>query len=124
MAFLSAKIFDAADATQSTANSSVIDGHAIYAMSVQAYASTTNVSTVKVQGSNDVGGSYNPGPTSGPWQPTHWTDIASASITLAGTTPGSVEFSFKPYRWFRLVYTKSSTPTGTFSASVAALKRF
>src|SRR5262252_9504282 len=121
MAFLSCTPFAAADATQSSLNSGIIDGMGVYAMSVQAFASASNTSTVKVQGSNDQAGSYSPGPMNsagtGVWAPSHWTDIASASITLAGTTPAAVEFSFKPYRWYRLVYTKASTPTGTFTAT-------
>lgn len=77
-----------------------------FAMSVQAQSVVDAVGTLKVQFSNDQ---YQ---SNSQIQPTHWTDVPSASVAVtAAAVVGIAKFDVC-YNWARLVYTRTSGAGG------------
>ena len=72
--------------------------------------------TVKIQMSNDVN-SY--GAFQGSFQPTNWTDISGASVSVAsGVASNPIVISQMCFRWIRAVYTRSSGGSSTLAVQI------
>lgn len=93
-----------------TITSSAIPALNLFQCSVQFNATGSAAGTGKLQASNDV-------PADG--VPTHWVDIASATVSISGAGSYLIPKTDISYQWVRVVYTNSGT--GTIGARFKAL---
>lgn len=91
-------------------NSDAIPTENMLYCSVQVTSTGSSAGTAKLQASND-----NPVIGNG-MVPTHWTDIASASVAVSGAGSVLIPITNLCYQWIRVVYT--NTGTGTIGAMV------
>ncbi len=93
-----------------TVDSAAIHAKFITSLSAQGvFTDNSAAGTLKLQWSNDV------------VAPTHWTDIASSSISVtAGGTVGTIVLPCC-FEWIRVTYTRSGG-AGTFSVRVKTLE--
>jgi hypothetical protein len=110
MRFVTDLIISAGTATGTTAvNSTPIDASNLFAGSVQLVIAGggSPVGTLKLQFSND------PNTPLGGGTPTHWSDIASATVAVTADGTFGISKIDLAYQWIRAVYTNTSG-TGTF----------
>lgn len=94
--------------------SNAISARELLSCSVQANGTGAGAAgTMKLQASND------PDSIAGNAQPSNWTDIPSATATIAGATSVMIPKTDLCYEWVRVVYT--NTGTGTVGISFKAL---
>lgn len=105
----------AIDASVASSVSSAIDAHLLFNMSVQVIAAGAPVGVVKIQVSNDEGSSI---PV--PFTPTNWTDLPSATVSVAAAGTVLIPKLDLCYNYIRIVYTKTSG-TGSITAQVKSL---
>lgn len=97
-----ASLFSATDASGAH-NSAALDTSQVAMLSVQAaFTDSASAGTLKLQASNDQ-------------TPSTWTDIASASATVASGASCLVTLANVPYQWVRAVWTPSAG-AGTVTA--------
>lgn len=97
---------------------SAIDVGQIYQASFQVVTGdVTAAGTVKIQMSNDAP----PAGNQAPFAPTNWTDVSSASISVAsGVAANPIEIANMKYRWIRAVYTRTSGGSTTITVQMNA----
>jgi len=94
-------------------NGSPIPATQMLSLSVQVIMTGTSpTGIVKVQASNDPGN-----PVNGGSDPTNWTDISGAYVSVSAATTYLIPKLETTYAWVRLVYTQTSG-TGTCVANV------
>lgn len=84
-----------------------IDSPNLFYVSAQVVTSGTATGTLKLQFSNDVNAQN---PLS---QPTNWTDIPSATVTVASAGAAGIPKTDLCYQWVRAVWTHANAGTGT-----------
>ncbi len=94
--------------TGSASSPTAIPAQFLLSCSLQV-ASTGLVGTAKLQFSNDK--------VQGSTQPTNWTDIPSATVSVTGAGVFGIPKTDLAYEWIQVVYTNSSG-TGTLSANL------
>src|SRR4051812_44891043 len=92
-----------------TVNSGAVNVTQCFAASFQSVATVDGAGTVKVQFSNDPAGLNSPAPT-------NWSDIASATMAISGSSGvvGLAKIDLC-YNWVRVVFTASGGTTGALS---------
>ncbi len=96
-------------ANGATVNAAAIKCDQVFQCSVLVTTTSTLTGTAKIQVSNDP---YTPGQT-----PTNWSDLASASVAVAGAGTVNIPKIDLCYNWIRVVWT-NSTNTGTLKVYV------
>lgn len=114
MRYVRDAIISAADASVGQ-NSIVVDANQLISISLQAVVAGTSAGALKLQFSDDFA-LLNQANA----QPTHWSDIPSATVAVAGAGVYGIPKFDLCYRWIRAVYTPSSG-TGTITANMNAL---
>ncbi len=102
------------DATSTTvaSTSAAIDASQIYSASVQCVATgSSSAGACKLQGSNDFPAQQ--GVFAANFTPTNWTDIASATATIAGATAILVPVTPICHQWLRVVTTQTAAVVNT-----------
>lgn len=82
------------------------------------FGDSTAAGTFKLQASNDI---FQPGGQSSNFTVTNWTDIPSATATIASGASALITVNVMSYRWIRAVYTRASGGSTTVSVNVLAL---
>lgn len=101
----SVPLLSGADLSAASATSIAMTIDQIFAFSVVATVTGVAAGTLKVQVSNDVVKSPS-------FPPTHWVDLASATVSVSGAGVVIIPKTEVCYEWMRLVYTKD-TSTGS-----------
>ncbi len=93
-----------------TVNSAAIPAKFITSFTAQGvFTDNAAAGTLKAQGSNDVS------------SPTHWSDIALATVAVTAGGTVCIPVTVSCYEWIRVTYTRSAG-AGTFSVRVKALE--
>ncbi len=101
--------------TSVATSSDAIDASQIYSASVQGVVTgSASAGALKLQGSNDAPFDMNSAlPVAAPWAPTHWSDIASATVAIAGATSILVPVTPICHQWLRVVTTQTAAVVQT-----------
>lgn len=121
MKYLNCSVLSAVDTA--TVSGGKIDASQLLAASFQAiFQDATAAGTLKIQMSND------PAPTNysanSNFTVTNWTDVASATSTIAsgaGPIISLPQGTYPPCRWLRAVYTRSGGGSTTFAVTMFAI---
>lgn len=115
MNFTSSKIFDAEPNVAGPTNSDAVSADTMVYVSVQVvFTDVAAAGTLKLQASNDVKDTSNPGKQ---FVPTNWNDITGASVVVAAGATSLIPQLLVSYRWIRAVWTRTGG-AGTFTASI------
>lgn len=96
-----------------------IDANQLIAASFQAvFGDASATGTLKIQMSNDV---CNDRYQAAAFTVTNWTDIPSATASVASGASVVISLNQLSYRWLRAVYTAASGGTTTISVNLNAL---
>ena len=111
MRFLNEIEINAGDASGNI-SSTGFDASSMLSMSVQAFSTSTAAGTLKVQFSNDKVNSVG--------LVTHWSDVTSATASIAAAATVAIQKFDICAQWIRLVYT-SSSGSGALTASIKTI---
>lgn len=104
-------------------NGNAIDANQLISGSFHAvFGDATAVGTVKIQASNDVAPIQYTGSNGvGPFTPSNWADIPSASASVTGGASVIISLAQMNYRWVRAVYTHTAGGSSTVIVNMNAL---
>lgn len=119
MKYVNVKVLTGSDA--GSVNGSTVDANQLWSGSFHFVSgSATTAGTVKVQASNDVPQAGNAAPIQN-FVPTNWVDIPSATATITTGSQGLITVATMPYRWVRVVFTRSAGAGDTVICNMNAL---
>lgn len=117
MHYVNAPVLSAVDTASQ--NGVQIDSHQYKNVSFHAYfGDATAAGTLKVQASNDL--CFDGYQANTAFTVTNWVDIPNASAAIASGAPALITLVNAPYRWLRVVYTRSGGGSTTITVNMLA----
>lgn len=104
-------------AGSASANSAALDANQLFNLSVQIIITGDIVGSFKIQVSNDAV----PTGANGVAVPTNWSDLSGTSTAVSSAGVYLIPKQDMCYRWFRIVYTRTSSTSGVITANINAL---